>query len=758
MTGPLAPPPHCEPPRTTARPGTRAGIGVLLTVAAILMMDPVPLVAQGGRGGGAGQAGGDAPGTFEAQAVRVSEPIIMDGELTEASWALAEPVTDFFQKDPQEGAPASEATEVRILFDTQRLYLGVIAHDSDPSGIRATELRRDDQFDSDDIFEFVLDTFHDHRNGYLFRINPLGTLHDATIANEGQNTNRNWDEQWEATTQITDEGWVAEIAIPFKSLRFEASEELTWGINFHREIKRKNEDVYWTAYSRNLSFDELSQAGHLEGLSDIQGFTLRVKPFFTTGGSQVVRRGVTESTQLTDIGIEDAKFMITSQLVLDMTVNPDFGQADVDQAQVNLTRFSRFFAERREFFNEGAGIFQFGSGGFGRPALVLFHSRRIGLSDNREEIPIWGGVKLTGNQGPLEVGVLNMQTRSEGEGATPGQNFSVVRLKANILERAYIGAMFTRNTAGLEGSENRAAGVDANFTFFQNLNLRGFLAKTDAAPEEKAEWAGQGAIEWESDRFEFGLQHISVPSEDNFNPGIGFVGRDDQKESIAEFSYQPRPDISFVRQFGFEAGFDYLTNQEGDLETRSADFDWSTDFESGDAFSVGVSREFERLFEPFRIRGGGGTVPAGDYTFNQYSMMYRAFRGRRIAGNLQFSRGGFFNGHRTRFGVSPEFRPSQNLSLEPGYDWNRVSLPGSNLTTHEFNGNVNYSFNQRWLTRTTLLLDSQGEEYTFNFRLNYIYRPGDDVFVVYTETRAYGDEAGLDNRALIIKSTFSFDY
>ena len=542
-------------------------------------------------------------------------------------------------------------------------------------------------------------------------------------------------------------------------MRFEASEEVTWGINFHREIKRKNEDVYWTAFSRNLSFDELSQAGHLEGLSEIQGFTLRVKPFFTAGGSQAVRRGRTEAKHLTDIGIEDTKFMITPQLVLDMTVNPDFGEADVDEAQVNLTRFSRFFSEKREFFQEGAGIFQFGSGGFGRPDLLLFHSRRIGLSDDRGEIPIWGGMKLTGQQGPLEVGLLNMQTRRSDRGeVTPGQNFTVVRLKANLLERSYVGTMLTRNTAGLEGSDNEAGGVDASFTFFQNLNLRGFLARTDPSPTEKAEWAGQGTIEWESDRFEVLLQHTDVPAEDNFNPGIGFVGRDDQKENEVEFSYQPRPNIALVRQFGFDAGFSRLTNQEGDLETRGAEFGLSTDFESGDAFDVGVSREVERLFRPFRVRGGGGTVPAGDYTFNQFRMMYRAFRGRRISGNLQFQRGGFFSGHRTGFSISPEFRTSQNLSLEPGYDWNRISLPGSTFTTQEFNGNVNYSFNQRWLTRTTLLLDSQGKEYTFNFRLNYIYRPGDDVFIVYTETRTYGEVRGLDNRALIVKSTFSFDY
>ena len=751
--------PQRESSGATAHPGTRSAIGFLVASTAILVMLPVTLMAQENGGEvGASQAGRDAPRTFDVRAVRVSEPIIMDGALNEEGWALAEPVTDFFQKDPREGAPASEATEVRILFDTQRIYIGVICHDSDPSGIRATELRRDDSFNNDDIFELVLDTFHDHRNGYLFRINPLGTLHDATITNEGQATNRNWDEKWEAVTQITNEGWVAEIAIPFKSLRFESSEELTWGINFHREIRRKNEDVYWTAYSRDLRFAELSQAGHLEGLSEIQGFTLRVKPFFSSGGSQVVRNGRTETDHLTDIGIEDAKYLITPQLVLDLTVNPDFGQADVDEAQVNLTRFSRFFSEKREFFQEAEGVFQFGSGGFGRPDLVLFHSRRIGLSEGREEIPIWGGAKITGKQGPVEVGLLNMQTRrSEGEEVTRGQNFAVVRLKADVLERSYIGAIFTRNTAGLEGSQNKAGGVDASFTFFQNLNLRGFLAKTDPAPTEKAKWAGQGALEWESDRFEFGLEYVSVPGEDNFNPGIGFVGRDDQKQSVAEFSYQPRPDISLVRQFEVGASFNYLTNQEGVLESRGAEFDWSTDFESGDAFSVGVERVLERLFGPFRIRGGGGTVPAGDYAFNEYSMMYRAFRGRKISGNLRFETGGFFNGHRTSFDISPQFKPSQNLSLEPGYEWNKISLPGSTFTTQEFNGNANYSFNQKWLTRATLLLDSQGEEYTLNFRLNYIFRPGDDVFIVYTETRRYGERPGLDNRALIIKSTFSFD-
>ncbi|MBI1955538.1 MAG: carbohydrate binding family 9 domain-containing protein, partial [Acidobacteria bacterium] len=306
------------------------------------------------------------------------------------------PVRDFLQRDPQEGAPSSEETEVRILFDTRNIYFGIFCFDSNADGIRATELRRDDEFDNDDIFELILDTFHDHRSGYLFRINPLGTQYDATVTGEGQTINANWDEKWEAKTRITENGWSAEIAIPFKTLRFLTAESLVWGVNFHRTIKRKNEDVFWTAHYRNFRFEEVSRAGHLEGLRGIQGFTLRFKPFITTGASRVVQGTVGETEHLTDVGIEDAKYMVTPQLALDLTVNPDFAQADVDEAQVNLTRFNLFFPEKREFFQEGSGIFQFGTGEpFGRPQVLLFHSRRIGLSESREEIPILGGLKLT---------------------------------------------------------------------------------------------------------------------------------------------------------------------------------------------------------------------------------------------------------------------------------------------------------------------------------------------------------------------------
>jgi Domain of unknown function (DUF5916)/Carbohydrate family 9 binding domain-like len=694
------------------------------------------------------------------RANRISDPIVMDGLLNEESWMRAEVLKQFLQKDPEEGSPATELTEVRILYDARHIYFGITCRDSNPSGIRATELRRDNELNNDDSFELVLDTFHDHRNGYLLRVNPLGTQYDATITNEGQQVNSDWDEKWEVKTRVTETGWVAEFVVPFKILRFINQNSIVWGVNFHRNIKRKNEDVFWTAHNRNYRFAEVSRAGHLTGLSDIQGFSLRLKSYAVTGANKAPVRNTTETRNLTDVGIEDAKYMITPRLALDVTVNPDFAQADVDQAQVNLTRFSLFFPEKREFFQEGSGIFQFGTGtGFGRPEVLLFHSRRIGLSANREEIPIRAGLKLTGKQGPFDIGVLNMQTARSG--AASGQNFTVLRSKANILARSYVGAMFTRNTSSSNGMASQAGGVDASFTFFQNLNFRGFVAENDAPGLSGENRGSHSRAAWDSDRFEFSWENTSLQK--NFLPEMGFVARAEPnwngvKRNLVEAAYKPRPAISWLRQLELSSGLDYITNQQGLLDTREFEAGISGDFQSGDAVSIEWQRSFERLLRPLRIRSGS-TVPAGEYRFNQLSFMYRAFRGRSISGNVRIETGGFYNGRQNSFDISPQLKPSRNFSIEPGYERNTISLPGTpSFTVHQLNTNLNYSFNQRWLTRTTILLNSQDKQYAANFRLNYIFRPGDDLFVIYNEARTYGTSTMLQNRALIVKATFSIDH
>ena len=701
-----------------------------------------------------------------ARAIRIAEPIVLDGLLTESAWSDAPPITEFLQRDPQEGAPASERTEVRILFDNQQIYFGVVCFDSNPAGIRATELRRDNNFDNDDIFEIILDTFYDRRNGYLFRINPLGTQYDETVTNEGQSSNRNWDEKWDSQARITDTGWTAEIAIPFKSVRFlraDESEDMVWGVNFHRTIKSKNEDVYWTAYNRDFGFDEVSRAGRLEGLSEIEGFRFRLKPYVRTGGSKEFNddTGLFETNHLTDVGIEVAKFVITSQLTLDMTVNPDFAQADVDDAQVNLTRFPVFFPERREFFQEGAGIFDVGGGDdFGGPEVLLFHSRRIGLSDSRQEIPIYGGAKLTGKQGAFDIGALNMQTdrfEESPDETFAGQNFSVLRVKRSVLARSYIGGVFTRNTAGAVGPYNVTGGLDASFTFFQNLNFAGFVAKSDSRGTSGNEVAGKVGIEWDSDRFGLGINHTSI--QENFTPPMGFVPRPDIKSSEVEASYSPRPNIRLIRQLDIQVSTEYISNQAGALEERESDIRLQAEFESGDEIQFQASRGLERLREEFDIEGGT-VFPAGDYGATEFQVSFEGYDGRAVSGDVQLGIGDFYTGRRVNLDFSPQFKVTSNLSIDPSYEWNRISMPdGLRFSTHEFNGSVNYAFSRRWLTRTSVQLNSQDKEWLFNFRLNYIFRPGDDLFIVYNEGRNYGPGVTnrLQDRAFIVKFTYSLD-
>jgi hypothetical protein len=369
-----------------------------------------------------------------------------------------------------------------------------------------------------------------------------------------------------------------------------------------------------------------------------------------------------------------------------------------------------------------------------------------------------GGLKLAGKQGPVDIGLLNMQTDRSGEHA--GQNFSVLRLKSNILSTSSVGVMLTRNTGSPLGGTNRAVGFDSHFTFMRYLSLQGFLAKSFSTGVDEREWTGKGTIRWASDRYVLGLERMQI--DENFRPEMGFVRRAEPgwkglEQTQAEVGYNPRPGISWIRQFNISGTLDYLANREGLLETREGQFSFSTDLQSGDVLGMDFSRNYERLVRPFRIAGDGGTVPVGAYHFNEFSARYTAYRGRRITGNVGLTRGGFFDGTLTSFAISPSFRPNPNVSFAPSVEWNRITRLGTTFITRELNTEVNYSLSQKWLTRTALVWNSQDSNVLVNFRLNYIFRPGDDLFFVYSESRAYGDIGGLINLALIVKLTYSLD-
>jgi len=404
-------------------------------------------------------------GQRRIQAVRVTDEIKIDGLLDESAWSSAQPATEFIQQQPTEGAPASERTEVRVLFDDKNIYFGIRAFDSDARHINARELVRDASFSNDDTISILLDTYHDRRNGFRFVVNPLGTQQDALITDEGRDVNVTWNGVWISGGRIDDKGFTVEIEIPLTTLRFKEGIE-SWGFNISRVIRRKNEVNLWTSWQRSFGLERVSQAGELSGVEEIRRRRLReIKPYASgewRAGVPLVGSSGLDAGVRTNVGIEVAKLGITPSLTAEFTVNPDFGQAEVDDQIVNLTRFSVFFPEKRDFFLENSGIFLFGRQGENQ----AFFTRRIGLTDDGAPVPIDYGVKLTGKVGPYNIGFLQVQTRKLGEAATalgiPRQQFSVLRLKRDILKRSYVGAILVnRQGATAVGGEsyNRVGGA-----------------------------------------------------------------------------------------------------------------------------------------------------------------------------------------------------------------------------------------------------------------------------------------------------------
>src|SRR5687768_2600713 len=411
------------------------------------------------------------------QAVRASGPVTLDGALDEPAWSSAPVAQNFIQSDPREGEPASFDTDVRVLYDDDALYFGVFAKDDEPGRLIVNDLKKDYNTDGSDGFRIILDTFHDERNGYQFAINPAGAKWDAQMSNEGRETNANWDGIWDVATRISEAGWVAEIRIPFRTLKFDSAEAQTWGMNFERKVRRLNEDSFWSPIPRIYDITRVSLAGTVDGLRALRpGRNIRVKPYALTSSNTIGRLGTDGDF---DAGL-DVKYGVTSGLTWDFTVNTDFSQAEADEQQINLSRFSLFFPEKRDFFLENSGIFQFGAGGGGFAAggggdVRLFFSRRIGLSDAGAAVPILAGTRLTGRQGSYSIGVLNMQQRSLD--AVPAANFTAVRLRRDVFAKSDIGAILLNKEVDGPGF-NRAAGLDANFRFGPSVSLNAYGAKT----------------------------------------------------------------------------------------------------------------------------------------------------------------------------------------------------------------------------------------------------------------------------------------
>ena len=697
-------------------------------------------------------------------ALFVEEAPVLDGVLDDEAWEDALPLDHFVQRDPQVGEPTSEPTQVRVVYTAQAIYFGFVCRDSSPDQIVATERRRDEDLTKDDSVAILLDTFLDGRNAFLFRTNALGTQFDALVTEEGRDINNSWDEKWESSAAVNGQGWTAEIMIPFTSLRMRQEETGTWGLEIERLIRRKNEAAYWNDFDRNFKFEDVSRAGLLAGLEKAEiGARFRFKPYLVAGFEQAPGSGGrTETNNLSNLGIEVFKYRPTRALTLDFTVNTDFAQSEVDDLVTNITRFPLFFPEKREFFLEGAGVFEFGTGrGVGGRDFQLFFSRRIGLSPQRELIPIIGGAKLTGRVGAYTLGIINMQTDSF-EGA-PGSNNGVFRIKRDLFDRSSVGAIFTNRQSGEGRDYNRVYGIDGNFTFAENLDIQAFLAKSETPALPGDDWSAFGRILWDSDFLLLAAEHLLVQR--NFNAELGFVPRRDQRKTSLQAGIRPRPDSGLIRQFVFRSRLDLTQNQEGKQESLNYHFlTFESHFQSGDRIVVDAHRNSERLFELFDIRPGEISIPVGTYRGWNVLVSWGGAPQRRVAGGLLRYRyeWGFFGGRRIELRIEPQIKLSDALSVDLSYALDEVDMPWGDFSSKVVNTRINYAFSNRWLTSATVQHSNLDQLVNFRFRLNYIYRPGDDLFLIYNDGRIINlddpHENALLGRSLILKFTHSIAF
>jgi TolB-like protein len=711
----------------------------------------------------------DDQGRVTMRPTRLATPLVLDGRLDEDMYRRVSPVGNFVQQEPNEGQLATEQTEVWLWFDDDNIYIAARCWHSEPDRIVANEMKRDSyNMFGNEVFGVVIDPFYDRRNGYLFLTNALGGLFDATITNE-RSPNIDWNTVWDVQTDRFDGGWTLEMAIPFQSLRFPAGATQQWGINFHRRVVSKNEASFLTPIPAALSYQglfKMSSAATLVGLDvPSAGSRFELKPYAIADLTTNLNASPSYADKFSGTGGLDMKYGVTDGLTADFTVNTDFAQVEVDEAQVNLTRFNLFFPEKREFFLEGQGIFEFGGGldqdvttfyfkgqMYGGEAPVLFFSRRIGLDDGRA-VPIRGGGRLTGKTGPYSIGLLDVQTGSDEMSDANPTNFSVIRVKRDILRRSSIGGLFTGRSVSVDGQGMSSTyGVDGVFSFYDNLNINTYLAKTETPGRSGDDTSYQTELDYGGDRFGLRVERLAVG--ENFNPEIGFVRRTNFRRNFFQFRYSPRPAaVSSVRKFLFQPSLDYITDRTGTLETRLQQLLLGAEFENGDYVFAGVTDNYEFLKVPFQI-AKTVAIPVGGYTFLDTRIVYALGQQRVLSGGLIFDRGEFFGGHKTGLGFfQPRVSMGPQFSVQPSMSVNWITLPQGAFTSKLASTRLTYTVTPRMFVSALMQYNSATESLGTNVRLRWEYRPGSELFLVYTDERDTLTPRfpGLQNRAFVVK-------
>jgi Domain of unknown function (DUF5916) len=707
-----------------------------------------------------------------ASATLVAEAPTLDGDvLGDPIWQQGTAITGFRQYQPNEGQPVSERTEVRMIFTRDTLFVGVVCYDSEPENIIVADSRRDSSLDNTDSFRMIFDTFRDVQNGFVFGTSPAGLEYDGQVTNEGQGGggltggnqqsgsgsgfNLNWDGAWEVRTKTTEEGWMAEFAIPFKTLRYPAGTAQVWGVNFQRNIRRKNEEAYWAPIPRQYNLYRVSIAGTVSGLQPPTFRNFKLIPYVLGEVNQIGVDPV-DTDPDGNAGF-DLKYNLTPSLTLDGTYRTDFAQVEVDDQQVNLDRFNLFFPEKRPFFLENAGFFSVGNPG----EVDLFFSRRIGLNPAGEEIPIIGGGRASGKVGLWNVGLLDMQT--EDQNLTPSNNFGVVRISRELPNRSAIGGIFVnRHGSGdlaQDNDYNRTYAVDGKWGIGRNSLVSGFVAKTDTPGVESRDHAYnlRARILYPKWDLDAGYQEVG----DFFNPEVGFLTRRGYRKPDVRVMTRFRPKdfikLQEVRPHATVRGF---WGFDGFQETGYAHLDNHWQFKDSTEVHTGMNLTREGLRVPFEIYPGI-FVPPGTYDNAEAQLVYMSNQGAPLSVNLQTFLGGFFSGNRVTLNPTVRFRPSEIFQAEVAYSRNDVNLPQGDFNTNLWRTRLSYSFNTRIFTQALIQYNDRADIWSMNLRFGWLQAANTGLFIVYNDSHGlydlYPDRPERTDRSLTIKFSRMFD-
>jgi len=698
--------------------------------------------------------------TQVAEAVPVERAPKLDGTLDDSLWQLAKPITDFRQREPLEGQAATEKTEVRILYTRRAVYFGIHCFDSNPSRIIASELRRDASQDLDDHFEILIDSNHNRRGGYVFQVNPLGTQMDGLIVEEQRDNSdldfdAGWDGVWISNARVLSDGWTVTIEIPFTTLNFTHSTEVLWGLNFKRFIRRKNEEDLWSAYRRTFGITKVSQAGDLRGIENIgSGRLFVVKPYALAQYDR--QTGQDAKFPLT--GGVDVKYGLTSNLVLNLTGNTDFADTEVDLEPFNLTPFKVFIPEKRQFFLENAGVFNFDIGDQDQ----LFFSRQIGIDPlTGQQVPINGGAKLTGTIGRTELGIMEVDTRSSG--TNPYANYAVARVKESLWAGSYVGVMgIDKRSGNPMDSFNQTGGVDTRLVFFKDWFVDAHMAGTQSPGHPSGASDVGASLSYRSNWLDGIVERRKIGP--NFNPEVGFIERVDSNETYGDLTFKVRPEIRGVRELQFEGEILHAPDTRNEVSTQEWLGTFRADFNNGAYTDDDIADVFtQRITTPFHIYKNV-FIPNGLYHFARHQLTYGSRQDRRFTYNFLERFGDYYGGTLNEFRVHANYRPTAKFSISASETWDRfrLPLPNGNFSVVLASLQGNYSFN-RFLTFTSLIqMDtSNTQAVSANLRLRYNYRADSDLYIIYNVGTQFASIAPANppqvrETRFAVKWTYSF--